>query len=170
MATVLIREALIVAQSSRLRRCSIERFGGKLPIGEFMQLSDAVTADAQDAYGTSFNTVMTPVCVLEFFDGTLPADTTDPDDGTMVVSCDLSDPPGTMTTALQYTFDAISVGTAVANGTVSYWRLKDSGGTVHMQGTVGLTGTDIELDDVDFVIADTLTMASLVIRLSTVYP
>jgi len=136
-----------------------------------MLLAQNVADNACNQFGDSWNVFMIGApSVLQFFEGTMPADTTDPDDGTMVVECSTSDPPGVMSNPHTYTFDTISPGVAVAAGTVSYWRLKNGIGTVIMQGDVSTSGADINLNIVALAIDDTLTITSLVIAVNETYP
>ena len=51
--------------------------------------------------------------------------------------------------------DANNQTTAIAGGTVTFWRLfKSNGTTVVAQGTVGTSGADLNLNDVTFSVGD----------------
>jgi len=135
-----------------------------------MLYSVDVNNQQQIAFGNKLNEHASATNKLQFFDGALPAACEDADDGTMIVQCDCSNPPGSMSSNDEYTFSAISQGTAVANGTITYWRLKNGSNVVIMQGDVGTSGTDIVVSDVDFAVDDTLDISDIVITLDTVYP
>lgn len=81
--------------------------------------------------------------------------------GAEPVNCNASDPGGllaTLTLPSDWLNDAASgsktiasapwIGSFSADGTVASFRVKDSGGVVHIQGSVGVGSGDLRLDDV----------------------
>jgi len=135
-----------------------------------MLYSVDVNNQQQIAFGNKINEFASATNKLEFFDGAMPAACEDADVGTLIVTCNCSNPPGSMSSNSEYTFSSISQGTAVANGTIVYWRLKNGSNTVILQGDVGTSGADIVVSDVDFAVDDTLDITDIVITLDTVYP
>lgn len=100
--------------------------------------------------------------VLEIRDGAVPASCAAADTGNLLASMALA------TTA----FNASSSGTITKNGTwqdgsadttgnATYFRIKDSTGTCHLQGTVGLTApADLLLDTTSIVSSQVVTINS----------
>lgn len=99
---------------------------------------------------------------LEFFTGSPPAATGDADSGTKLATLPFS------STA----FGAGSLGVATANaitsdtdcaatGNAGHWRAKDPEGTVVAQGSVGLSGAEINLNNILIVQHGTLTVDAL---------
>lgn len=101
---------------------------------------------------------------IEFRTGAPPATPADADSGSLLATLLLSDP----------SFGAASGGSAAAgtvtadlsvdtSGTAGHFRIKDSTGTVVLQGTVGLTssGADIEFDVVAWAEGGVVAITSL---------
>lgn len=86
-------------------------------------------------------------CILNIYQGTAPASanvgiTTQ----TLLVSCPIAGVFGTDTNGT-LTLGAVTTGVAVATGTASFFRVFKSDNTsVVMDGSVGVTGADLNLD------------------------
>lgn len=65
------------------------------------------------------------------------------------------------------TFAAIANATAAATGTATFWRLLTSGGTVIMQGSCGVSGTDMILNTTAFTSGSTVSVTSATISQPT---
>jgi len=102
------------------------------------------SSDFPDVMATEFVTTANGLLgasgKIEIFDGTMPPDTTSADAGTLLVTLTLSSTA--FGSASGPTFSALSItpGSAVASGTMQYFRFKDSGGFCVMQGVCGDTG------------------------------
>jgi len=108
-----------------------------------MQWSDDFIDAVAEAFSDGCNTTLGSGGTLEFFDGTLPANTTDPDDGTMLVSCTAGDPNWNFANAPTRMLLAGALGgSSTGAGLMTYFRLKNSGGDVLMQGTCGVLTED----------------------------
>jgi len=110
-----------------------------------MQWADELVEGAAEGFTDGVNGVIGSGATFTLFDGTLPADVTDPDDGTEIIVLDVPSPmfnyasgPDRMLLA------AAMTDTTAVLGTMQYWRLKNSGGDVLMQGTAGTSGTDVD--------------------------
>jgi hypothetical protein len=86
-------------------------------------------------------------CIINIYQGTAPANAnTGITTQTLLVSCPIpgvfgADTNGTLT------LGAVTTGTAVATGTASFFRVFKSDNTsVVMDGSVGVTGADLNLD------------------------
>lgn len=96
--------------------------------------------------------------------GSAPTNTTDADSGTLLATLTFSDPAfgaasNGVATAATITGDASIDNT----GTAGYFRIKDSDGEVHMQGSVGTSGSDINFNSVAFVAGGTCDVTSLTV-------
>lgn len=96
---------------------------------------------------------------LRLYDGSIPADCATAADGTLIWESDCpSDWMGTPSGGF-----VAKLGTwqddAVADGTVQYYRMYDSTGTIcHEQGTAGTSGTDIIVSNASVVTGQSLTV------------
>ncbi len=103
---------------------------------------------------------------LNFFDGILPSGPSDPDDGTLLCSIDLDSSSWVYDSANQFHWESIAEGTVIADGSLSYWRLKQSSDVVLMQGDCGISGlNDIVFDNADVLIDDVVNVTSFVVVL-----
>ena len=103
---------------------------------------------------------------IEFRTGAPPATPGDEDSGTLLATCNCSDPAFGSSSSGTATANAISDDSDVdASGTAGHFRIKDSDGNVHSQGTVTATGGggDFEFDTVDWVAGGTVSVSSLTI-------
>ena len=58
------------------------------------------------------------------------------------------------------TANAISAATAGASGTAGYFRLTDSGAVVHIQGTVAVSGADLNITNTSIASGDAVSVSS----------
>lgn len=107
---------------------------------------------------------------LEIRTGAAPTNCEDVDSGTLLGTLTFSDPafgsavdnaPGAIATAAAITSDT----NADATGTAAHFRVKDSNGVVRMQGTVGTSGADLNLDNVSIVAGGTIAVTSMTFEL-----
>lgn len=86
-------------------------------------------------------------CILNIYQGTQPANAnTGITTQTLLVSCPIAGVFGTDTDGT-LTLGAVTTGVAVATGTASFFRVFKSDNTsVVMDGSVGVTGADLNLD------------------------
>jgi len=134
-----------------------------------IRVSDAVN----DANTTNFVSVMNAQlggsAVIEFFDGFLPTVCSDPDSGTMLADLALdATTPFAAASGNVFSANAITPDVVDVSGTATYWRMKSSGGTVHMQGDCGTTGTDIVFNTVTWTAADDISIDALDFTMQTV--
>lgn len=123
------------------------------------QLSIAVRNARADAVESTIGASPT----LELRTGAQPADCAQPDSGTLIASMALpADWMGSAVNgvkALAGTWQDLS---ADNTGTIGHFRIKDSGGTVHVQGSVSEAGGggDIILDNTDVNAGQSITITS----------
>lgn len=93
------------------------------------------------------------------FDGTMPALCSDADDGT-VLSVNVMDATQAWEVGGLGNNPANPIDDAIASatGTATYFRLKDAGGFVWLQGTVGTGSDDITFLSTSFTSGDTIEM------------
>jgi hypothetical protein len=113
----------------------------------------------------AIETTVGTVPKLRFYIGTPPANCAAAATGTMLVEMALpSDWMGNLGVGATTTKNGTWSGTAVATGTVGYWRLWDSAGTTcHMQGTAGASGTDCNFDNASISNGQTVTISAFTI-------
>lgn len=96
--------------------------------------------------------------------GTAPAATTDADSGTLLATLTFSDPAFGAAASGTATADTITDDASIdATNTAGYWRIKDSDGEVHAQGSVGTSGADINFNSLSFVAGGTCSITSLTV-------
>lgn len=88
---------------------------------------------------------------LEIRTGAAPTNTTDADSGTLLATFVLGNPAFGSASSGVATANAISNVTIAANGTAAHFRAKNAAGVTILQGTVGVSGADINFDSVNFV-------------------
>lgn len=102
--------------------------------------------------------------LLKIYDGTQPA-TPDTAITSQVLlatlACSSTFAPGASGGVL--TANAIFAGTAVANGTASWYRLTTSGGTAKHDGTIGTSGTDGIINNTTITSGQSVSCTSLTI-------
>jgi hypothetical protein len=96
--------------------------------------------------------------------GSAPTNTGDADSGTLLATLTFSDPAFGNASSGVATASAITSDTNVdSSGTAAHFRIKDSDGTVIMQGTVGTSGADINFNSVTFVAGGTCEISSMTV-------
>jgi len=109
---------------------------------------------------------LTSTSRIDFFDGILPTGATDPDDGTLLCQCSMSSTAFHHTTSNQFELNPVSEGTVIADGTLSYWRMKNASDQVIVQGDCGIDPlNDIVFDNADVLIDDVVNVTSFVVVL-----
>ena len=98
--------------------------------------------------------------IINIYQGTAPANAnTAITTQTLLVSCVLSGAFGTDTDGT-LTLGTVNNGTAVATGTAGFFRIfKSDGTTVVMDGSVGTTGADLNLDTTTINITQTVNIS-----------
>jgi hypothetical protein len=98
--------------------------------------------------------------IINIYQGTAPANAnTGITTQTLLVSCVLAGAFGTDTNGT-LTLGTVNNGTAVASGTASFFRIfKSDGTTVVMDGSVGVTGADLNLDTTTINITQTVNIS-----------
>ena len=98
--------------------------------------------------------------IINIYQGTAPANAnTGITTQTLLVSCVLAGAFGTDTNGT-LTLGTVNNGTAVASGTASFFRIfKSDGTTVVMDGSVGVTGADLNLDTTNINITQTVNIS-----------
>ncbi|MEI8370994.1 MAG: hypothetical protein WCJ31_21420 [Planctomycetia bacterium] len=98
---------------------------------------------------------------IEFYSGTRPATGAGIGAAVLLGTCTLSKPCGTVTTGV-LTFSAITNGTGTAGadgGTVSTWcRFTDGAGVFVLDGSVGTSGADVNLNSTTIATGQTITV------------
>lgn len=102
--------------------------------------------------------------LLDIYDGTQPASP----DTAITSQVKLAELPCSATFAAGasggvLTANSITSANAVASGTASWFRLKTSGGTAHVDGTVGTSGTDAIIDNTTIVSGQPVNCTSLTV-------
>lgn len=128
-----------------------------------MLMNATIADDDRGSAVGNINSLAGAGAVLQAWDGTPPATIGDADSGSMIVECACSNP----------VFGAVSGGITSANtitddsdtgaGTVTYWRLKNSGGTVVLQWTEGV---DFITDNPTFALHDTCHIVGIDITIT----
>ncbi len=98
--------------------------------------------------------------IINIYQGTAPANAnTGITTQTLLVSCVLAGAFGTDTNGT-LTLGTVNNGTAVASGTASFFRIfKSDGTTVVMDGSVGVSGADLNLDTTTINITQTVNIS-----------
>lgn len=100
--------------------------------------------------------------ILQIRTGPPPSSTADPDSGTLLATLTFSDPAFAAAIGGAASANAIAPDVSVdATGTAGHFRIKDSLGTVVMQGTVGTGGADLNFNTTAFVAGGTAAITSL---------
>jgi hypothetical protein len=103
---------------------------------------------------------------IQIYTGSPPANTTDGASGTLLSTMTFSatsfgTPATGVTTANTITSDA----SVAATGTAGYYRIKDHANVCIGQGIVGLSGADLNLDSLSFILAGTCAITSATITM-----
>ena len=99
--------------------------------------------------------------IINIYGGTQPTNANTALSGqTLLVSCALAGIFGTDTNGT-LTLGTVNNGTAVASGTATFFRItKSDGTTVVMDGSVGTSGADMNLDNTSIATGQTVTITS----------
>jgi hypothetical protein len=101
---------------------------------------------------------------IEIRTGAAPTNPGDADSGTLLATLTFSDPAFGAASSGTATASAITQDSNVdASGTAAHFRIKDSNGTVIMQGSVGTSGADINFTTTTFVMSSTCSISSLTV-------
>jgi len=121
-------------------------------------LRDDIASELRDQLNAALGSAGT----LDFFDGAQPLTCEDADAGTLLATLALSATVFDVPTANAFIANAIAMGGGLASGTATYWRMKDSGGTVVVQGNCNDTGTpNILFDSVSWSTSFVIQVTSL---------
>lgn len=98
---------------------------------------------------------------INLYQGTIPANTnTAITTQTLLVTCTLAGSFGTDTDGT-LTLGTVNNGTALATGTMQFFRItKSDGTTVVMDGTVGTSGADMNFDTTSVVVSQQVAISS----------
>lgn len=123
-----------------------------------VQLSVAARNARLDSIETTIGTTPT----LEIRSGSAPANCAASDTGDLLATITL---PSDWMAAASSGAKAIANGpwqdtSADGSGTAAHFRIKASGGTVHLQGTVGQGTGDLQLDNTDIVAGQTVSVTA----------
>lgn len=125
-----------------------------------MQFSAAVRNARLDAIETAVGASPT----LEIRTGAPPANCAAADSGTVVATLTLpADWANNASSGSKSMLGSWADPAADATGTAAHFRLKASGGTVHIQGTVGTSAADMIVDSVSFTAGQGFSIISWVI-------
>jgi hypothetical protein len=117
---------------------------------------DAITTDIDAGAGAG---------TLRIYDGSVPADADTALSGnTLLAQLTMSDPSAAGASGGDWTASSITAdSSADASGTASFFRILDSNAAVVLQGTVGTTGADLNLNSVSITAGDNVAVSSFVI-------
>lgn len=124
-------------------------------------MDTAATAAVDDSLVTSLGTN----AVLEIRTGTKPATPETAASGTLLASITIASWTAASPGAGQVTGSNPSAVTASASGTAAHFRLKTSGGTAVIDGTVGTSGADLNLDTTTFVSGGSVDLGAPVLTI-----
>lgn len=96
---------------------------------------------------------------LELRTGSKPALPSDAATGTLLVTITLGTPSFTVASARSATITDPAAVAAVATGRAAWFRARSSGGTGRVDGLVGLSGSDLNLDNVDIVVGGVVDLS-----------
>ena len=99
---------------------------------------------------------------LKIYSGAAPTNTTDADSGTLLATLTMSNASFGAAATGTATAAAITSDTnAAATGTAGYFRLKNAALVTVLQGSVGVSSSDINFDSVSIIAGGTVAMTSL---------
>lgn len=128
-------------------------------------LDDAATAAVDDALVTSLGTNS----VLQIRTGTAPGPG-NAATGTLLASVTIASWTAATPAAGQITGSDPAAVTASASGTAAHFRLQTSGGTAILEGSVGTSGADLNLNDVAIVSGGSVDLGAPVITIPVTAP
>lgn len=123
-------------------------------------LASAIDTAATDASTTAFATTAGAGTTLEVRTGANPATPETTATGTLLATVTMGSWTGSADGSGHVTASDPAGVTIAATGTAGHFRLKTSGGTALMDGTVSTTGADINLDSVSLVAGGTLNLGA----------
>lgn len=97
---------------------------------------------------------------LKIYTGSQPADADDAETGTLLATFTLPDPAFGNAANGVATANAISDATGAAAGTAGYFRVEDSTGANVMDGSVGTSGADLNLNTTTISVGLTVSITS----------
>lgn len=101
---------------------------------------------------------------LKIFTGTIPATPAAADTGTLLATLPLSATAFGAASSGTATAATITSDTSIdATGTAGYWRMYSGAGTCILQGSVGVSGADLNLDSLSFVAGGTVSITSFTV-------
>lgn len=121
-----------------------------------IQLSTSVRNARLDAIETTIGTS----AILRIRSGAAPANCGTADSGTVLATLNLpSDWLAAAASGVKSKAGTWQDTSADATGTAAHFRIYDSGGsTCHLQGTVGISGSDLNVDSVSFTAGQSFTI------------
>lgn len=101
--------------------------------------------------------------LLRIYDGVKPADVAAPVTGNMLAELSFASPPATAPSGGVLTFSPVTSDlSANASGVATHFRIYQSDGTTAvMQGDVGTSGSDLNLDNVNIMSGTTVAVTSI---------
>jgi len=132
-----------------------------------MLMNSSVAAATMGSIVGNLNSALGAGAVLQAWDGTPPASISTGDAGSMIVECPCSNPVFAAVSGGVSSANTITDDSDTAAGTVTYWRMKDSGGVVVLQWTEGV---DFITDDPNFALHDTCHIVSVDLTLTVTPP
>jgi hypothetical protein len=127
-----------------------------------MEFSDAVRDATTQDLVDNLNSELGISGAVQFFDGFIPAQCSDPDAGTQLVALALNATPFANAVGNVFSLNTTTPAAAFANGNFVYFRMKNGGGGVVCQGNCGIGGTEnIVFNVASVTIGDTVTIDSL---------
>lgn len=100
--------------------------------------SNALDDDTAESLSDDMNAALGASAVIEFRDGTMPADCETGDSGSLLASIPLNNPPWDAASGNTISLSAPSPSTVINSGTCTYWRMKNGSSVCHLQGTVAV--------------------------------
>jgi len=132
-----------------------------------MLMNSTIADDIMGSVVGDLNSFFGSGAVLQAWDGTPPSSIGGGDAGSMIAECPCSNPVFAAVSAGTSSANTITDDTDTAAGTVTYWRMKTSGGVVGLQWTEGI---DFITDDPTFALHDTCHIVSIVLTLTVTPP
>lgn len=132
-----------------------------------MLMNSTCADDTRGGVVGALNSLAGSGAVLQAWDGTPPATIGTADSGSMIVECACSNPVFAAVVGGITSANTITDDTDTAAGTVTYWRLKNSGGVVVLQWEEGV---DFITDNPTFLLHDTCHIVGIDITITVTPP
>ena len=98
--------------------------------------------------------------------GTQPTNVGDADTGTLLGTLTFSDPAfGSASTGVATASSITSDTNADNSGTAGHFRIKDSDGNIHSDGTCGTSGAELNFDNATIVAGGTIAISSMTLTM-----